>query len=135
MKWCCWGHWGHRYSKAWKITTGHSRVIQVVEFGFILMIWKILFFVKSWNIIFNFLHLFCWRLLRPGYIIFVKIGSNNQNVHISEFQNYLQIYIIYFFLSEPNLKNHFALGHPVDTTFLNYPNSRFWKEVQVNFQS
>ena len=66
MKWVCWGHWGHRYSKAWKITTEHSRVIQVVEFSFILMFWKPLFFVKSWNIIFHFLHFFCWRLMRPA---------------------------------------------------------------------
>ena len=89
--WGCWGHWGRRHFKACKVTTEHSRVIQVVEFSFILMFWKLLFFVKSWNIIFHFLHLFCWRLLRPGYINFVKIGSNNQNAHISGLSNYLQI--------------------------------------------
>ena len=58
----------------------------------ILMFEKPLFLVKSGNITFQFLHLFCWRLLRPAYVTFLKIGSNNQNVHISGFQNYLQIY-------------------------------------------
>ena len=89
--WGCWGHWGHRYSKAWKITSEHSRVIQVVEFSFILMFWKTLFFVKSWNITYQFLNLFCWRLLRPAYDTYLKIGSKDQNFHISGFQNYLQI--------------------------------------------
>ena len=56
-----------------------------------MIFWKPLFLVKSWNIILHFLHLFCWRLLRPDYVTFVKIGSNNQNVHNSGFQNYLQI--------------------------------------------
>ena len=60
-------------------------------FSFILMFWKTLFFVKSWNIIYQFLNLFCWRLLRPAYDTFLKIGSKDQNFHISGFQNYLQI--------------------------------------------
>ena len=80
-----------RASKINKITTKHSRVIQIVEFSFILTFWKPFFLVESWNIIFQFLHLFCWRLLRPDYVTFVKIGSNNQNVHNSGFQSYLQI--------------------------------------------
>ena len=106
--WVCWGHWGHSNSKAWKITTEHSRVIQVVEFSFVLMFWKPIFLVKSWNIIFQILHLFCWRLLRPVYVTFLKIGSNNQNVHISEFQNYLQIYSnLYISFSQSQiLKKH-----------------------------
>ena len=41
--WGCWGHWGCRSSKAWKITTGDFRVIQVLEFSFILMFKKIFF--------------------------------------------------------------------------------------------
>ena len=52
---------------------------------------KTIFLVESWNIIYQFLHLFCWRLLRPAYVTFLKIGSKDQNVHISGFQNYLQI--------------------------------------------
>ena len=56
MKWGCKGHWGHRGcwgcrghwgcwgSKVWKITTEDFRVIQVLEFSFILMFWKKYFF-------------------------------------------------------------------------------------------
>ena len=47
--------------------------------------------IVSWNIIFQFLNLFCLKLLRPAYITFLKIGSINQNFHISGFQNYLQL--------------------------------------------
>ena len=45
--WGCWGHWGCRGSRAWKITTGDFRVIQVLEFSFILMFWKNLY--GGWN--------------------------------------------------------------------------------------
>ena len=41
--WGCWGHWGCRGSKASKITPGDFRVIQVLEFSFILMLWKNIF--------------------------------------------------------------------------------------------
>ena len=89
--WGCIGHWGCRGSKALKITSKDFRGIQVVAFSFILMFWKTLFIVKSWNIIYQFLNLFCWRLLRPAYDTFLKIGSKDQNFHTSGFQNYLQI--------------------------------------------
>ena len=38
--WRCWGHWGCRGSKAWKITTEGFRVIHVIKFRFIWMFWK-----------------------------------------------------------------------------------------------
>ena len=41
--WGCWGHWDHwgcRGVKAWKITTGDFRGIQVFELSFIFMFWK-----------------------------------------------------------------------------------------------
>ena len=56
MEWGCKGHWGHRGcwgcrghwgcwgSKVWKITTEDFRVIQVLEFSFILMFGKKYFF-------------------------------------------------------------------------------------------
>ena len=54
MKWGCQSHWGHwgcwgcRGSKAWKITTGDFKIIQVLEFSFILMFWTILnFFLEK----------------------------------------------------------------------------------------
>ena len=36
----CWGHWGCRGSKSWKISTKDFRVIRVLEFSFILMFRK-----------------------------------------------------------------------------------------------
>ena len=53
--WGCWGHWGCRCSKDWKITTEDFRVIQVLEFSFILMFWKKKCLVESWKIS-------CWIL-------------------------------------------------------------------------
>ena len=51
--WGCWGHWGHlgcRGLKAWKITTEDFRVIKILEFSFILMFWRILFFCYNHEI-------------------------------------------------------------------------------------
>ena len=52
--WGCGGHWGCRGSKVWKISTEDFRVIQVLEFSFILMFWKNIDLVDSWNIILKF---------------------------------------------------------------------------------
>ena len=52
--WGCRGHWGCRGSKVWKITTEDFRVIQVLEFSFILIFWKNIFLVELWNIMLNF---------------------------------------------------------------------------------
>ena len=52
--WGCRGHWGCRGSKVWKIITEDFRVIQVLEFSFILMFWKNIFLFESWNIMLNF---------------------------------------------------------------------------------
>ena len=75
MKWGCEGHWGHggcggcgghqgcRGSKVWKISTGDFRVIQVLEFSFILMFWKNIDLLDSWNFILEFSTFFvggCW---------------------------------------------------------------------------
>ena len=66
MKWGCWGHWGHwgcrgcrghwgcRGSKVWKITIWNSKIIEGLEFSFILMFWKNKILVESWNIKLNF---------------------------------------------------------------------------------
>ena len=51
MKWGCRGHWGCIGSKVWKIPTEDFRVIQVLEFSFILMFWKNIVLVDSWNIL------------------------------------------------------------------------------------
>jgi hypothetical protein len=55
MKWGCWGHWGCRGSKAWKITTGDFRIIQVLKIQLYFDVLKEnLLGVKSWNIRLNF---------------------------------------------------------------------------------
>ena len=47
--WGCWGHWGHwgcRSFKAWKTTTDDFKVIQALEFRFIVMLRKKVFWGK-----------------------------------------------------------------------------------------
>ena len=95
MKWGCWGHWGHwgcwgcrglwgcTGSKAWKITNDDFSVNQVLEFSFILMFWKPIFFVRIMKYQVEFWQLLSWRLLRPAYVIFLKIGWRNSNFQTS----------------------------------------------------
>ena len=64
--WGCGGHWGCRGCKVWKIYTEDFGVIQVLEFSFILMCWKNIDLVNSWNIILKFTIFFgggCWGQL------------------------------------------------------------------------
>ena len=75
--WGCGGHWGCRGSKVWKITTEDFRVIQVLEFSFILMFWKNIDLVDSWNII-EIHQIFCQRLLRPADVTFLKLVDEIQ---------------------------------------------------------
>ena len=71
--------WGQR---GWGVLRPENfRVIQVLEFSFILMFWKQKFFgcrTRKYHI--EFKHLFCWRLLRPVDITFLKTGWWNSNV-------------------------------------------------------
>ena len=95
MKWGCRGHWGHggcwgcrghwscRGSKVWKITIEHFRVIQVLEFSFILMFWKDIYLVGSWNIIFKFTNFFVWGCWGQPMLLFLKTGGWNSNAHYS----------------------------------------------------
>jgi len=76
--WGCRGHWGCRGSKVWKITTEDFRVIQVLEFSFILMFWKNIDLVDSWNIILKFTTFFvggCWGQLM---LLFRKLVDETQ---------------------------------------------------------
>ena len=102
MKWGCWGHWGHwgrwgckghwghggcwgcrghwgcRGSKVWKITTEDFRVIQVLDFSFILMFWKNIDLVDSWNITLKSTTFFvggCWGQLM---LLFRKLVDETQ---------------------------------------------------------
>ena len=77
-RWGCRGHWGCRGSKVWKITTEDFRVIQVLEFSFILMFWKNIDLVDSWNIILKFTTFFvggCWGQLM---LLFWKLVDETQ---------------------------------------------------------
>ena len=76
--WGCRGHWGCRGSKVWKITTEDFRVIQVLEFSFILMFWKNIDLVDSWFIILKFTTFFvggCWGQLM---LLFRKLVDETQ---------------------------------------------------------
>ena len=72
-----------KVSKAWKITTEDFRVIQVLEFSFILIVWKKKFFGRNMKYQVELWHLFCQRLLRPANVIFLKTGWWNTNVQSS----------------------------------------------------
>ena len=98
-------------SKALKITSENFRVIQVLEFYnlgndkyyFIFMFWK----KKSNRIIKNhveFYQLFCWRLLRPTYAMFLKTGWWNSNIQPSGCQNHLQTkYNLHIFIHQTQI--------------------------------
>ena len=76
--WGCGGHWGCRGSKAWKISTEDFGVIQVLEFSFILMFWKNIDLLDSWNIMLKFTTFFvggCWGQLM---LLFWKPVDNTQ---------------------------------------------------------
>ena len=87
MKWGCWGHWGYwghwghwgcRGFKAWKITTEDFRVIQALEFSFILMFWKNIDLVYSWIIILKFTTFIvggCWG---QPILLFWKLVDETQ---------------------------------------------------------
>ena len=103
-----------KVSKAWKITTEDFRVIQVLEFSFILIVWKKRSLVITWNIRLNFgtflseaveaslcyffenwlIKLKCPNLLKPLGTI---IHQNSQ----------------FYYPSEPFSFHHFNVRHPV----------------------
>jgi hypothetical protein len=90
MKWGCIGHWGHggcwgcrgywgnRGSKAWKITTEDFKVIQVVEFSFILLFWKQLFLVRIMKYQDEFSTLSVWGCWGQQMLLFSKLVDETQ---------------------------------------------------------
>ena len=82
-RWGCRGHWDYEGSKVWKITTEDFRVIQVLEFSFILMFWKKYWFGRFMKYHIEIYHLFCQRLLRPADVTFLKTGGWNSNAQYS----------------------------------------------------
>ena len=76
--WGCRGHWGCRGSKVWKITTEDFRVIQVLEFSFILMFWKNIDLVDSWNIILKFTTFFVRDCRGQLMVLFRELVDETQ---------------------------------------------------------
>jgi hypothetical protein len=77
-------------SKAWKITIEDFRVVLVLEFNILRnIVWC---FEKKnfWQNHENSRWIFCWRLLRPAYVIFLKTGGWNSNAITSGIHRYLQ---------------------------------------------
>ena len=127
MKWGCWGHWGHlgcwghwghwgcRGCKAWKITPEDFKVIQAIEFSFILCFEKKFFLVKLWNIILN-LSTFsvggCWG---QPILLFWEQMEETQISKPPEATRHHKSKKKYwsFYRSEQNKKISFNVRHPV----------------------
>ena len=113
--WGCRGHWGYRGSKVWKLTTEDFRVIQVLEFSFILMFWKNIDLVDSWNIILKFTTFFvggCWGQLM---LLFWKLVDETQMSTAPKATSHHSSRISQsFYPSEPFRISHFTMRHPVD---------------------
>ena len=113
-QWGCrgwWGQWGCRSSRVWKITTEDSRVLQDREYNFILMFWKTISLVESWNIIFKFSTFSvggCWGQLMLNFWKFFTSAFQN---HIQNNSNQFQL--AYFYLSEPIHRCYFNMRYPV----------------------
>ena len=80
-------------SKAWKIINEDFRVVLVLEFNILrtkislLGVLKKIFFWKNHK---NSCWIFCWRLLRPAYVTYLKTDGWNSNAITSEIHRYLQ---------------------------------------------
>ena len=132
MKWGCrghWGHWGCRCSKDKKIPTEDFQVIQLLEFSFMLIFWKIYLFGKIMKCHIEFLHLFCWRLLRPADVTFLKTKNGYQKFIILGFKNYFQTK---FYLHISIYQSQFIkLSSMWDTLYFFYENLRPNQQMDV----
>ena len=106
-----WGQRGCRDSKAWKITTEDSRVIKIVEFSFIFMFWRILFFWYN--------HEISYLILAP----FLSEAVEASRCYVYENQEWIsKIYYLRILklLSNKILLTHFnlSLSEPIHKTSL-----------------
>ena len=113
--WGCRGHWGCRGSKVWKITTEDFRVIQVLEFSFILMFWKKYWFGRFMKYHIEICHIFLSEAVEASRCDFFEnwwmklkwpnllkpLGTIIQQNHWS------------FYPSEPFSFGNFNMIHPV----------------------
>ena len=124
MKWGCWGHWGHwgcwghwgrwccRGFKARITTTEDLRVIQVLEFNFILMFWKTIFLCRIMKS--------CWNLapslseaVKASWCCFLKNGCGIQNTLYQHSRTIFKL--AYIYPSLPIHKSHFNMRYPALT--------------------
>ena len=113
--WGCGGHWGCRGSKVWKISTEDFRVIQVLEFSFILMFWKKYWFGRVMKYHIEVYHLFCRRLLRPADVTFFENWWMKLKcpILLKLLATIVQDNSQSFYPSEPFRIYHFTMRHPV----------------------
>ena len=126
MKWGCIGHWGHggcrghwgcRGSKAWKITSEDIKVIQVVEFSFILMFWKQLFLGRIMKYQDEFLALFLSEAVeaRVFYFFLNWLMKLKCPILLNPLDTIIQENYQPFYPSEPFRIIRFQMRHPVDS--------------------
>jgi hypothetical protein len=104
--WGCGGHWGCRGSKVWKISTEYFRVIQILEFSFVLTFWKFFDLVDSWNIILKFTTLIfggCWG---QPMSFFWKLVDETQMPTTLEATSYHSSRILSILLPLRAIQNH-----------------------------
>ena len=118
----CKDHWGHggccacRGSKVLKITTEDFRVIQVLEFRFILMFWKILIWyiheISYWN-----LPPFLLEAVEASWCYFLENWWMKLKcpLLLKPLANLVQEKFQSFYPSEPIRISHFTMRHPVCT--------------------
>ena len=119
--WGCWGcrgHWGCRDSKVGKITTEDFRVIQFLEFSFILIFWKNIVLVESWNMVLKFSTFSVGGCGGQSMSIFFKCVDETQMSTTHEATRHNNSKNSWFFYpSEPFSFTRFTMRHPVAWTF------------------
>ena len=126
--WGCWGHWSCRSSKAWKITTENCRLIQVLELSFISMFLGKQIFGGIMRYQVGFKHLFCLRLLRSAYAIFLKMSCKYKNVITSGIYRTHHIYEI---INPDTCQSKITLPISIWDTLYNWNNEKvclLWKQ-------
>ena len=113
--WGCRGHWGCRGSKAWKITREDIKVIQIVEFSFILMFWKQLFLGRIMKYQDEFLVPFLSEVAEASIFYFFKnwlMKLKCPNL-LKPLDTIIQENYQPFYPSEPFRILRFQMRHPV----------------------
>ena len=117
--WGCRGHWGCRGSKALKITSEDIKVIQVVEFSFILIFWKQLFLGRIMKYQDEFLAPFLSEAVEARVFYFFKnwlMKLKCPNL-LKPLDTIIQENYQPFYPSEPFKITPFQMRHPVVIKF------------------